>query len=84
MNYSCCIKKPAACMGENKGQIICAVTAQLISVFVFATQIVQSPPRPFLNPNFKLLACFCGCAGWFVSDLAGNSNCLVFFSFKGS
>ena len=36
-----------------KAQISCAVTAQLISAFVFATQIVQ-----FLLQNFKLLV-FC-------------------------
>ena len=32
-------------------QISCAVIAQLISTFVFATQIVQS--LYFLNPNFQ-------------------------------
>ena len=32
-------------------QISCAVTAQLISAFVFATRIVQS--LYFLNPNFQ-------------------------------
>ena len=35
----------------TKTQISCAVTAQLISVFVFATQIVQ--PLYFLNPKFQ-------------------------------
>ena len=36
---------------KTKTQISCAVTAQLISVFVFATQIVQS--LFFLNPEFQ-------------------------------
>ena len=34
-----------------KAQISCAVTAQLISAFVFAEQIVQS--LFFLNPKFQ-------------------------------
>ena len=50
--------------------ISCAVTAQLISAFVFAAQIVQS--LFFLNPKFKPLAIFCGCTAWFVSDLVRN------------
>ena len=36
---------------KAKTQISCAVTAQLISAFVFATRIVQS--LFFLNPNFQ-------------------------------
>ena len=36
---------------KTKPQISCAVTAQLISAFVFATQIVQF--HYFLNPNFQ-------------------------------
>ena len=58
------MRKPAFCMCENKG----SVTAKLISAFVFATQIVQSP---YLR-NSKLLAIFCGCTAWFVSDLVEN------------
>ena len=50
---------------KTKTQISFAVTAKLISVFVFAARIVQS--LFFLNRNFKLLACFCDC-DWFVSD----------------
>ena len=48
-------------------------SAQLISAFVFTTQIVQS-----FFPNFKPLACFCDCAGWFASDLVGKTGRLVF------
>ena len=36
---------------KTKAQISCAVTAQLISAFVFATRIVQS--LLFLNPKFQ-------------------------------
>ena len=43
------MRKPA--YAKTKTQISCAVTAQLISAFVFATQIVQSPY--FLNPKFQ-------------------------------
>ena len=41
------MRKPAFRICENKG----AVTAQLISAFVFATQIVQF--LYFLNPNVQ-------------------------------
>ena len=36
---------------KTKAQISCAVTAQLISAFVFATRIVES--LFFLNPKFQ-------------------------------
>ena len=49
-------------------QISFAVTAKLISGFVFATGIVQF--LYFLN--FQLLACFCECTVLFVSDLFEN------------
>ena len=53
---------------KTKVQISFAVTAKLISTFVFAAWIVQS--FSFLNPKFQ--ACFCDCTGWFVSDLVGT------------
>ena len=52
---------------KTKAQISCAVTAQLISVFVFATYIVYNPST-FKIRNFKPLAC----TARFVSDLVGN------------
>ena len=55
---------------KTKTQISFAVNAKLISVFVFATWIVQS--LYFLNPKFKPLAIFCGSTARFVSDLVGN------------
>ena len=62
--------KPIICIGENKVQISFAVTAKLISAFVFATQIVQSLSSYI--QNFKLLACFCDCTAQFVTDLEGT------------
>ena len=53
-----------------------AVTAKLISAFVFATWIVQF--LFFLNPNFKLLTIFCSCTDQFVSHLFGNPRRPVF------
>ena len=51
-------------------QISLAVTAKLISAFVFATAIVQ--PLYFLNLNYKSLAIFRGRTAWFVSDRVEN------------
>ena len=45
------MRKLAICICENKAQISFAVTAKLISAFVFATRIVQS--LYFLNPKFQ-------------------------------
>ena len=50
--------KPTICIGENKGadQISFAVTAKLISAFVFATWIVQF--LIYLNPKFQASSSF--------------------------
>ena len=49
---SCVMRKiRLSAYAKTKPQISCAVTAQLISVFVFVTQIVQS--LCFLNPKFQ-------------------------------
>ena len=55
---------------KTKAQISCAVTAQLIRAFVFATHIV--PFLFYLYPNFMILAFFSVCISKFVSDLVGN------------
>ena len=55
------MRKPAFAYAKTKTQISFAVTAKLISAFVFATRIVQS--LYFLNPKFQAR---------FVSDLVGN------------
>ena len=68
--------KPDFCIyAKTKKQISGAVTAQLISAFVFATRIVQSIVQSlyFLNPKyFKPLVIFIDCTAWFVSYLVGN------------
>ena len=52
--------KPTICIGENKDadqlRISFAVTAKLISAFVFATRIVQ--PLFYLNPKFQAPSSF--------------------------
>ena len=51
-----CIRKPTVCICETKGAV--------------------QPQRQYNSShkiiNFKNLACFCGCAAWFVLDLVGN------------
>ena len=56
---------------KTKVQISCAVTAQPISVFVFATQYNSSSTY---MQNFKFLAFFCDWTAQIVSDLVGNAN----------
>ena len=53
---------------KTEAQISCAVTAQLISAFVFATQVVQS--FDFLNPKFQASSY----TARLVSDMVGNSE----------
>ena len=52
------VGKPTICIGENKDadQLRFAVTAKLISVFVFATRIVQF--LFYLNPKFQAASSF--------------------------
>ena len=52
-------------------RLIFAVSAKLISAFIFATRIVQS--LYFLK--LKPLIILCGSTTWFVSDLVGNPEC---------
>ena len=62
------MRKPA--YAKTKTQISFAVTAKLISAFVFTTYLEQF--LFFLNRNLKPLAIFCSCTAWFVSDQVGN------------
>ena len=76
--HSCCITMHllnklfyfCRCMGayaKTNAQISFAVTAKLISAFVFATQIVQF--LYFLNEKFRTSnSIFCDCTARFVSD----------------
>ena len=67
------MRKPDFVYAKTKAQISCAVTAQLISAFVFATRIVQ-----LLFYLYRKLqdSCvyLCDCTDWFVSDLVGNPD----------
>ena len=60
------MRKPVFAYAKTKAQITCAVTARLVSAFVFAAKIMQS--LFFL----KSLVIFCGCTAKSVSDLAGH------------
>ena len=61
------MRKPTFCLGKNK-----AVTAKLIRVFVFATQIIQFLFFLILKvPASSHPFCF-ACTVQFVSDLFGN------------
>ena len=62
------MRKQDFAYAKTKTQISLAVNANLISAFVFATQIVQS--LTFLTRNFKPRTCTAG----FVSDQVGNQN----------
>ena len=64
------MRKPFFVYAKTRTQISCAVTAQLISAFVFASWIEQS--LYFLNRNFTPLAILCGCTARLVSDLVGK------------
>ena len=50
------VRKPDFCLGETKAQISFAVTAKLISAFVFATRIVQF--LFYLNPKLQASSSF--------------------------
>ena len=68
-HLSLVMRKPD--FAKTKPQISFAVTAKLISAFVFATWIVQS--LYYLNPKFQAsIAIFCGCTAPFVWDLVEN------------
>ena len=47
------MRKPESAYAKTKAQISFAVTAKLISAFVFATWIVHGPFLFFLNPKFQ-------------------------------
>ena len=64
------MRKPVFAYAKTKTQISFAVTAKLISAFVFATRKVQS--LYFINPKLKHLAIFFDCTARFVSDVVKN------------
>ena len=58
--------KPTICLGENKGadQLRSNCEADQRLCFRYSDSTIPL--------HFKLLALFCACTGWFVSDLFGN------------
>ena len=58
-------------MRKQKTQISFAVTAKLISAFVFAIWMLY---LYYLNTKSKPLAISSGCTAWFVSDLVRLSH----------
>ena len=67
------MRKPDFCLCENKDtdQLCSNCTADQRLCFRYTVSTISSTSIQ----NFKLLACFSDCTGWFVSDLVGNSNC---------
>ena len=64
------VRKPDFCICENKDADQIRITAKLISVFVFATRIVQS--LYFLNPKFQVSSHLLWLYSPVVSDLVTN------------
>ena len=73
--------KPTICIVKTKAQISFAVTAKLISTFVFATRIVQF--LYFLNPKFPATGNL-PCLYSLVCVGHGQKPKLLFFSCEGS
>ena len=61
--------KPTICIGENKDADQLRGNGEADQRLCFRYSDSTIPPQP---QNFKLLACFCSCTGWFVSDLFRN------------
>ena len=66
-NWAASWENQQSAYAKTKTQISFAVTAKLISAFVFAIWIVQY--LYFLNTKFQSLAFCSSCTAWFVSDL---------------
>ena len=61
-------------MRTTKAQISLRICAVWSAPLLFTEYNISR----FYSRNFKTLASFCGCAGWFVFDLVGNSQtCFV-------
>ena len=74
-NLSHCIRKPTKCLGENKGadQLRSNCEADQCLCFRYMDNNFFFLLSKF--QNFQLLAIFCDCTAWFVSDLVGSPNC---------
>ena len=69
-----CTRKPTKYLGENKGadQLRGNREADQRLCFRYMDSTI---PLLLISENFKLLACFCDCTDWFVSDLVETTNC---------
>ena len=61
------VRKPAFCICENKDADHREADQRLC--FRYTDSTIHLLPK---SEIFKLLAIFCGCTAWFVSDLVGN------------
>ena len=59
---------------KTKAQIGCAVTVQLISVYIFILEIVQFLYSILYIRNFNRIAIFYGCKTRFISDVVENNE----------
>ena len=66
------MRKRTFIYAKTKAQISFAVTAKLISAFVFVTRIVYWIYIHYIQ-NFQSLAILCACTARFVSNLSGNN-----------
>ena len=64
--------KPTICIGENKDADQLCGNGEADQRLCFRYSDNTIPLLPSYIRNFKLLALFCACTGWFVSDLFGN------------
>ena len=65
------MRKPAFCICENKDADQLRGNRETDQRLCFR-DIDRTIPLLSKSINFKLLAIFCGCTAWFVSDLVGN------------
>ena len=63
------MRKPDFCLCENKGadQLRSNYEADQRLCFHYTDSTIP----PTYTQNFKILASFCGCTGWFVSHMVG-------------
>ena len=67
--------KPTISIGENKGADQLRSNCEADQRFCFRYMDSTIPLLSNFIQNFKNLACFCECTGWFVSGLVGTPKC---------
>ena len=73
LNFSCRMVKPTICICKNKDadQLRSNCEADQRLCFCYMDSAISI----LYIQSSKLLACFCDCTGWFISDLVGDPNC---------